>query len=416
MNFSTSKSQKVFSNNQYFNEYIKDQLKDFLTGLIEQILEVEFSEYIRRKKYARIGKTTGVRLYRNGYRKRNYTAKFCIPMQIRVPRVRGGNFIPGFWKERGIIDPGLKQLLIHQWTDGNSYRDIKNFVKTAYGNDISIGLMHRIIKAVDKYVKEYHVREIRHQYDAIYIDGLEISLKDHPPRQCHGYGNRRKIKIGKNMVLLGVLGQRREGVKTIREMIDYRISETENSESYTELFSSLKKRGLKAEKFRLAIHDGLAGSITIALRNVYGKDKVLEQECMFHKLLNVTKLVKDDRNHKELRTDVWKVYSQKSLKLYTESEKNVLKKWRLREPEAMAVFERYNENLKTKYNFDERIHKSIETNNPIERYFKELRRRIKAIGLFENKESADRLIYLVVESLNQKRGSLPTNDNFKFTH
>ena len=105
MNFSVNKSQKVLSNNQYFNEYIKDRLKDFLTGLIEQILEVEFSEYIRRKKYARIGKTTGVRLYRNGYRKKNYTAKLCITMQIKVPRARGGNFIPKFWKERGRIDP-----------------------------------------------------------------------------------------------------------------------------------------------------------------------------------------------------------------------------------------------------------------------------------------------------------------------
>lgn len=211
MNFSVNKSQKVQSNNQYFNEYIKDRLKDFLTGLIEQILEVEFSEYIRREKYVRIGKTTGVRLYRNGYRKRKYTAKFCITMQIKVPRVRGGNFIPNLWKEKGIIDPGLKQLLIHQWADGSSYRDIKNFIKTAYGNNISIGLMHRMIKAVDKYVKEYHSREIKHEYDSIYIDGLEISLKDYPPRQCHGYGNKRKIKIGKNMVLLGVLGQRREG-------------------------------------------------------------------------------------------------------------------------------------------------------------------------------------------------------------
>jgi transposase-like protein len=46
----------------------------------------------------------------------------------------------------------------------------------------------------------------------------------------------------------------------------------------------------------------------------------------------------------------------------------------------------------------------------------QLRRRIKVIGIFESIKSADRLLFLTIEALNQRRGSLPTNLDFKFTH
>jgi len=73
------------------------------------------------------------------------------------------------------------------------------------------------------------------------------------------------------------------------------------------------------------------------------------------------------------------------------------------------------EKLKTKYKFKEKMHRWIHTNNPIERYFKELRRRIKAIGIFESINSADRL-FLMIESINQRRGTQTSFPDLKFTH
>jgi putative transposase len=413
--FSYPKSQKVLLNNQYLKKYLSNRVKDFLTGLIEQMIEEEFIEHIKRKKYERISETTGVRQYRNGYRTRHYLTRFCVTMQIKIPRCREGKYIPMLFRNKGILDTELEDILIHQWSEGNSYRDIRNFVEKVYGEKISLGLMHRMIKKIDNYVREYHSKKVENEYDSIYIDGLEICVKDQPPSLKNRYGNRRYVRIGKNTVLLGVLGQRKEGKKIVREMLDYKFSRTENTESYVELLWNLKKRGLSSDKFKLAVHDG-EESISKAIKIVYGKEKVAEQECMFHKLLNMTKLVKDDRNGEEIRRDIWSVYNAKDLQVYEEKEKQVIEKWKIKEPEVISLFKKSNERLKTKYNFDEKMHKSIHTNNPIERYFRELRRRIKALGIFENMESADRLIFLMVESINQKRGSLPTNSNLKFTH
>jgi len=210
--FAQLKNGKVLLNNQYLNDYLNNQIKAFLTGLIEKLIETEFYAHIKRNKYERISKT-GIRQYRNGYRERNYLTRFCIMMKIKIPRCRPGSFNPKLFQNKGVLDPALEQLLIHQWSDGNSYRDIQNFVETVYGERISLGLIHRMTKKIDKYVKEFHQRKIEKSYDGLYIDGLEICLKDHPPKIKNRYGNKRYVRIGKNMVLLGVLGQRREGKK-----------------------------------------------------------------------------------------------------------------------------------------------------------------------------------------------------------
>lgn len=47
---------------------------------------------------------------------------------------------------------------------------------------------------------------------------------------------------------------------------------------------------------------------------------------------------------------------------------------------------------------------------------KEIRRRLKAMRIFETVKSADKLLFLIIEYLNQRRGSIPTNSNLVFTH
>lgn len=218
-----------------------------------------------------------------------------------------------------------------------------------------------------------------------------------------------------NAVKLAVLGQRREGQKIIKEIIDYKIALSEDEFGYTELLRSLKNRGLTSDKIKIVIHDGEA-SISKALKNVYGKDKIQEQRCMIHRLRNILGCLRNKQNKEEINNDVWAVYSSNTKEEFYRNQLIIFDKWKFKEPEAMEIFNKKDEKLLTKYNFEIHIHKSIHSNNTIERYFREIRRRIKAIGAFENIKSADRLLFLIIEYLNQRRGSIPTNSNLKFTH
>jgi transposase-like protein len=124
----------------------------------------------------------------------------------------------------------------------------------------------------------------------------------------------------------------------------------------------------------------------------------------------------DKTNLDEIRKDVWGVYSSETEEEFIMCHREVYRKWRRTEPEAMKLFKSIDSRMLSKYKFNKLMHRHIHSNNPIERYFKELRRRIKAIGIFENVKSADRLIYLIVEYLNQRRGSIAACPQIQFTH
>lgn len=410
MQFFANKSSEVFRNNQILFKHIEQEVRRFLTELLELILEEEFRIYLGRKRYER-RKEKDLRIYRNGYRVRNYLTQWSKLLRIRVPRCRGGNFSPLLFRKRGINSEEMTGMFIQLWAEGSSYRDLVTFVKRIYGEHYSIGIFSRMIGSIQKYVNQYHSREIEYRYDCIYIDALEICIKELPKRTYVD----NKARKGKNSVTLGVLGQRRVGKKIIREMLDYRIGITEDEKGYSKLLESLRKRGLTSEKIGLIVHDGHP-SISKAIKNVYKKEKIIEQECLIHQMRNIVNKVEKKSNKDELKNDVWRVYSSKTEEEFLELHKEVITKWSSSELEAMKQFKKINPKMLTKYEFDIAIHKDIHSTNPIERFFKEIRRRIKAMGVFETVSSADRLLFLIIEYLNQRRGSIPTNSDLVFTH
>lgn len=411
MLFLANKSNEVLANKQIqIKERIEIEVGRFLTSLLESILEEEIKIFIGRERYKRRQKND-VRLYRNGYRMRNYLTIWSKMLRLRVPRCRNGDFKPLLFRQTGMNSEELICMMIQLWVEGSSYRDLSVLVKKIYGEHYSIGLFGQMISRIQSCVDEYHQRKIEFKYDCVFIDGLEISIKELPKRMS----DENIVSKGKNATSLCVLGQRKEGKKIIKEMLDYRICSSENGKGYTSLLEDLRSRGLTSDKIGLIVHDGHQ-AISSAIKNVYSSERVLQQECLIHHKRNVVNKIKKAFNKNLLGNEVWKVYSSKTEEEFKKLYKEVVKKWSQIEPEAIEQFRKVNHRMLTKYQFDITLHKEFHSNNTIERYFKEVRRRIKAMGIFETVKSADRLLFLIVEYLNQRRGSIPTNDNLVFTH
>ncbi len=413
MQFFVNKSKQVSSNIQIqIKEHIESEVRKFLTGLLETMLEEELKIFIGRDRYKRRSEKE-IRLYRNGYRIRSYLPIWSKMLKLRVPRCRSGNFKPLLFRDGGMNSEEVVQMMIQLWVEGCSYRDMSTLVKKIYGEHYSIGIFGRMISRVQQCAEEFHQRKIIFKYDCINIDAFEISIKELPKRNSN-YPEVYTRK-GKNAVCLGVLGQRKEGKKVIREILDFRICSTENEKGYTSLLGDLRNRGLTSDNIGLIVHDGHL-SITKAIQNAYGKDKVLQQECLIHHKRNVVNKIEKRINKELLGNEVWKVYSSKTEEEFKKLHKLLVKKWETIEPEAVKQFKKVNHRMLTKYQFDVALHKEFHSSNTIERYFKEIRRRTKAIGIFETVKSADKLLFLIIEYLNQRRGSVPTNGNLVFTH
>ena len=66
----------------------KDWLRDLVEWLVQELLEVEFSEFIAAEPYERSEDRQG---YRNGYRQRDLFTR-VRRLTLRVPRYREGRF------------------------------------------------------------------------------------------------------------------------------------------------------------------------------------------------------------------------------------------------------------------------------------------------------------------------------------
>jgi transposase-like protein len=77
------------------------------------------------------------------------------------------------------------------------------------------------------------------------------------------------------------------------------------------------------------------------------------------------------------------------------------KAWRGRHPRLVAGLERDLDSLLAVFHLPASVRPSLRTTNLIERAFRELRRRLRAIGTLSDRRSADRILYGQVTRLNE---------------
>ena len=394
------KNQAVRSFYQVFISGLDSKLTGFLEGLFNTAILTEFDQYLGRPKYDRSKKLT-YRKYRNGFRKRRILFRYSGFLRLRIPRLRYGKFVPAI-VFGNLTDPGVDRLLQQLWAQGCSYRDLKHLVGSLYGTNISTKLINRILNSVENYVKQFHSRTIEHQYECLYTDAVCLRVKSNQGKPSKA-------------VVLELFGQRRCGKKVIREMIDYMPAEAEDENSYTQFFKNLKLRGLKDDNINIIVHDDHP-AIPKAISNIYGSRKIPQQLCMVHKMRNVIAEVKAKTNIEPLKKTIWEVYSASSKTEFLKLHKKLVKDYLQKEPEAMKIFGTLNDKLLTRFDFPHIRTKDIISNNPVERFNREIKRRTKVIGCFENFKSIDNLMFLIIEYLNQCNGASPSEPSLKFTH
>lgn len=379
---------EYFKENKNLVSFINSIALKFLKYLIETLLETKV-EYERSKALIKRN------WYRNGYYTRHLITKFGLIENIRVPRLRYmtyHNNIFDKW-ERRLSD--VNDFITKVFTQGESYRDIKRIVKDFFNEPtMSLSTISRITNKVFDRLKKFHNRRIENKYSIIWIDGMYFSIKDQK-EELEIYN--KKLKKRRNFCVLIALGLNKKTNK--KEIIDFLLVGKETKRNYKKFINSLIDRGLDVNELELFVHDG-DFSIVSAINEIFG-DIVKQQNCIFHKLKNLSNAIKNKDLKEEILGEASEVYKSKSYFEYIEKKKEFIKRYSKIEPEAVAIFSS-DELIKTKYSMDLRLHHLIHTTNPIERTIREIRRRTNAIGCFENLYSADKILYLIVGFINQE--------------
>lgn len=360
------------------NKFAKSITKEFF----EISLEEEMIQYQQRKPYQRSSERVD---YRNGYYTRNMDTAFGPIEQIKVPRSRSGLFEPSMFERYSRRQESVNQSIINCFLLGVSTRNVKDVLKPLIGIDVSASTVSNATKAVDALVKKFHQRDLLDEYQFLFLDGINISVK---------YGARSVKKTVLAAYGITLFGQ--------RELIGFRIVKAESKDACESFLNNLFHRGLKGNHLKLVITDGGKGLIA-ALAIVY--PFVKHQRCWFHKLQNLVKLLKKN-DQQELLKALRKIYNAQSKALALKRFKDLNTSWGKTYPKLIKSLEHDLEEL---LNFltipikkDQRafIRKRIRTTNVIERSFREVRRRTRPMSCFNNNDSLQRIIYAVFYRLN----------------
>lgn len=374
------------------NKFARSMTKDFF----EITLEEEMVQYQHCKSYQR----TPDRLdYRNGHYTRNMDTAFGPVENIKVPRSRSGLFQPSMFQRYQRRQESVNQSIINCFLLGVSTRNVKDVLKPLLGVNISASTVSNATKAVNRLVKQFHHRSLIDEYQFLFLDGINISVR---------YGSRSIKKTALAAYGITLFGQ--------RELIGFRLVKSESKDAWESFLNNLFDRGLKGNNLKLIVTDGGKGLIA-ALGFVYPEIK--HQRCWFHKLQNIAKLLKK-KDQKQIMKLLRGIYNAQSKRIALKRFKNFKLAWGNQYPNVVKSLDQDLEELLNfltlpiKKDYRNFIRKRIRTTNVIERSFREVRRRTKPMSCFNNNDSLQRIIYAVFYRLNHNWKDKPLDQFTQF--
>ena len=365
-------------------------------NFIEDILDEEIAQYMNRQPYQRTKNRID---YRNGHYYRDLDTTLGPIEKIAVPRSRSGFYKPFIFGRYQRRQQAVNDVVCNAFLRGISTREVASVLKPILKTSISASTVSRITKSLNTKVKEFHQRKLIDEYQFLFLDGIAISVK--------------KVPKAKKILVLAAYGITIFGKK---ELIAFRIANSESNHACEGFLNDLFNRGLEGKNLKLIITDGSKGFAN-AIDLVYPHAK--HQRCWVHKLRNATKYLKKIE-HKPFMKDARDIYNASSHRQAVAAFKHFQRNWSRINPKAVHCIAKDIDDLlafftiPVKEMFRDFIRRQIRTTNIIERAFREVRRRTRPMGCFTNNDSVSRIIYAIFNKLNTKWQEKPLHQFTQF--
>jgi transposase-like protein len=307
-------------------------------------------------------------------------------VELHVPRTRhfSAKGVVGAYARR---TREVDRLILGCFVLGLSTRKVGTALLPLLGERVSASLVSQVAKTLDGAVAAFHQRPLHNGHRALLFDGVVLARKT-------GAGALRRP-------VLVVLGIRPDGR---REVIDWRLAQSESEAEWQQFLTSLMQRGLTGAGVKIVGTDGGAGLLA-ALTVVFPSLPI--QRCWAHKVRNITdKVRKADRE--AVKRSLRAIYAAENRPKARSAARRFADRWEAKYPAAVRCLQRDLDELLTFFCFkDPKWRKAVRTTNAIERRFREVRRRTRPMGVFSDRTSMDRILYAVFTHENQMQGVSP---------
>jgi len=313
-------------------------------------------------------------------------------IELSVPRTRSFSalsVVRAYARRAAHID----RMILACFVLGLSTRKVAIALLPILGRRISASTVSEVAKILDAAVAAFHRRPLKDIYPVLMLDGVVLARKT-------GAGALRRP-------VLVALGLRPDGRK---EIIDYHLAAAESAAQWERFLTDLYRRGLEGRRLEMICADGGAGLLA-ALPTVYPDTPV--QRCWAHKIRNILNKVKKT-DHAAVKHALHDIMNADTRPKARAAARRFADRWQDIYPKAVACLRNDLDELLTCWRyptFEQR--KKVRTTNAIERRFREVRRRTRPMGVFQDRTSMDRILFAVFTHENSTQG-VPTL--FSLTH
>lgn len=368
---------------------LKQETLGVVKRLLESEMEQELLEQVRAGKYRHTELRRG---YRNGYRYRSLLTELGLVEYLRVPRARDIQFQPEILARYQRRQKEVDQLVREAFLAGVSTRRVGEVLAPVLGEKLSPQTVSRIAESLNSEVRHYHKRHLTDHYQYLLFDGITLRVKG-------------LIGARKRLVLCSY-GITQAGK---RELLSFQQAAAESEAQWEAFLQDLYSRGLEGKETQLIVTDGCAG-LHKALETIF--PYISRQHCWAHKLRNMA--AKLPRKHQEeCLKEVKKIYQASTQREGVHIFQNWAARWQKTAPRAVACLKVDMEEMLNFMNCPVEHRIKIRTTNAIERAFREIRRRTRPMSCFQNTQSVERIIFGVINHLNETWMEKPLKE---FTH
>lgn len=360
---------------------LESEISSVLTEIVQERLRHEQDQALGRQVYERSRDPRR----RNGFK-----------------RVRLGGLLRGLWVKKPVLRRGtppsalldafrnfghglFSALASRFWLRGASTRAVAQELNNTFGTKVSATDVSHITESVIPAVDAWMNRPVPEGIRFLFLDALYLPV--------------RKPGFTTKQALLAAVGVTANGSKHV---LGFLLGDRENHESWSALIKDLLNRGLKRDVLGLVLSDDHK-AIRSAVDQTLG---VPHQLCVVHKMRNALARVSAP-NRKEFYRDFTRVYWAKSKDLALLALGELRGRWEPVYPKAVAIATAEPENFLRFMDFPTTLWTTLRSTNLIERFNRELRRRLRPAGALPTEIALWKLVWSISQEQEKRWSRAP---------
>lgn len=340
-----------------------------LTGLVQQVLnqllEAEITHHLGAGRHER---SPGRRGRRNGHYRRSLTTRVGT-VELAVPRDREGRFRTELFERYQRSEKALVLSLLEMVINGVSTRKVARITEELCGREFKRSTVSDLAKQLDVQVEAWSERPLEGVFPFLIVDAMQIKV-------------RREAAVRPTSVLIAV-GVNQDG---LREIVGLRVADSESEQSWRDLFTDLKRRGLEGVEY--VVSDAHGGLVSACNRAFQG---VAWQRCQVHFRRNVVDRA-PKRHHDALHRGLNRILDAHDPEEAREEFRRLGEELEGKADRALETLEAGLEDAIQVLLLPQKYRRRLKSTNMLERLIEEVRRRERVIRIFPNERSAWRLL------------------------